>query len=577
MSAVSPPAAKPPPRKREDESGWLEPPLKRRRPDSLPIPDEPPDRSTFPKAPPTPPEPTYQQLWDAFAELEKSEAADTPEAADDSGAADNTPSPAPRDMDDDMPIPAIPDALPESVLTNTFERHVRAMVSAARAPFDVEPLRARLEYLTSVMEALERANLIARGSAEAARKATGTEGRAVDPRPLMLFFESATRPQSQCQLWSLLRTGLTTASRLRWGHDGPHIPPQWLTAADRPTLDAPSVMFGRVNEATARTILFRYLVSRDDVPASPRRFIFSQDLCDEDVHSCGVLIDAHTGMLGASLDILVSPRDESGRLAPRPGRPLMFYEVKCRAKYAFDPGAGGPLAAAYDALLAKRSPEAFREFIRAARNPCVWYFPADGVPCTGEALVTSDPVWACRPTAPEKRRATKMERSLLALNRTARSRVLLFGAPNVADRTVCPVSWSCGGLVHTERLFANPRHSNFKQILVQAYVLNSHFPERAVVPHLVTFIGRRRTQAEEGISFALGAPTPEADGRPHPAPASILPEQAIPVALILTPIHIDASEFRALQRCGRLTFDNAIAQIWASLSRAGDRAASETL
>lgn len=145
----------------------------------------------------------------------------------------------------------------------------------------------------------------------------------------MGFYEAATQNQADCQLWALLRRGLTTASTLRWGAQGPCFSSQWLTHNASLRLDAQSsaVMFGRVNEPTARNLLFRYCVGRADAgvndDADAGRFVFHQpgDLAEENVHACGVLMDGHTGMVGASLDILVCPRDPHGYLAPAPQTP----------------------------------------------------------------------------------------------------------------------------------------------------------------------------------------------------------------------------------------------------------------
>lgn len=65
----------------------------------------------------------------------------------------------------------------------------------------------------------------------------------------------------------------------------------------------------------------------------------------------------------------------------------------------------------------------------------------------------------------------------MELNSGVVSEVLLFGAPDLGRHTISPVSWSSGDLVRREPVFANPRHPNFKQILVQGYVLDSHFPD----------------------------------------------------------------------------------------------------
>lgn len=158
---------------------------------------------------------------------------------------------------------------------------------------------------------------------------------AVAPRPLMGFYEAATQNQADCQLWALLRRGLTTTSTLRWGPQGPCFSPQWLkhNASLRPDVQSSAVMFGRVNRPTARSLLFRYCVGRADdggkAGADTRRFIFHEpsDLAEENVHTCGVLMDGHTGMVGASLDILVCPRDIHGYLAPVPKTPWPFTRL----------------------------------------------------------------------------------------------------------------------------------------------------------------------------------------------------------------------------------------------------------
>ncbi|KAB2530760.1 hypothetical protein AMR77_25420 [Escherichia coli] len=568
-----------------DQPSCDEPPAKRTRPDTLSISATNTSLVIRSDTPPSQ-EPTFQQMWDAFAALERAEAeAEAKITKDDIDNADaEMPNPEHSEPDAEMPNPehsepdaehfamSVPDVLPESTLANTFEKHVMGLLSVVRAPFDVEPMGARLGYLASLLAELEAAGCCGVGTDVRSRASK-------DPRSLMLFFEAATQAQVRCQLWSLLRKGLTTASTMRWGPKGPQIPTHWLTSTDRSIYESPAIVFGRTNEATARTILFHYLVRRDDAQTGSDRFIFHtpRDLGEENVHSCGVLIDAHTGMLGASLDILVCPRDASGRLSPRPNTPMRFYEVKCRAKYAFDPTASDPLASAYAVLMAERSPEAFRTFLRSTRNPCVRHFPEDGVPGPEEALVSSNSSWLSGAPTRERRRCTKMERALLNLNRTVTSRVLLFGAPDVCRRTISPVPWSSGNIIHHEPVFANPRHTNFKQIFVQAYVLNSHFPDRQLLPHLVTFIGRRRAPAEEGVSFALGSARVDSGAvKVPPVPASVLPDQAIPIALILTPVLLDPSEFRTLQCCSRLAFNDTLTRVWASLSRVGGAAASET-
>nr|AQZ58613.2 deoxyribonuclease [Human alphaherpesvirus 2] len=501
-------------------------------------------------------------------------------------------SPGPPDPDPMWSASAIPNALPPHILAETFERHLRGLLRGVRSPLAIGPLWARLDYLCSLVVSLEAAGMVDRGLGRhlwrLTRRAPPSAAEAVAPRPLMGFYEAATQNQADCQLWALLRRGLTTASTLRWGAQGPCFSSQWLTHNASLRLDAQSsaVMFGRVNEPTARNLLFRYCVGRADAgvndDADAGRFVFHQpgDLAEENVHACGVLMDGHTGMVGASLDILVCPRDPHGYLAPAPQTPLAFYEVKCRAKYAFDPAdPGAPAASAYEDLMARRSPEAFRAFIRSIPNPGVRYFAPGRVPGPEEALVTQDRDWLDSRAAGEKRRCSAPDRALVELNSGVVSEVLLFGVPDLERRTISPVAWSSGELVRREPIFANPRHPNFKQILVQGYVLDSHFPDCPLQPHLVTFLGRHRAGAEEGVTFRLedgrGAPAGRG-GAPGPAKASILPDQAVPIALIITPVRVEPGIYRDIRRNSRLAFDDTLAKLWASRSPGRGPAAADT-
>ncbi|ARS01798.1 deoxyribonuclease [Macacine alphaherpesvirus 3] len=568
---------------------------KRARPNSLPLvavyrPASPgtPER---PQTPPTPDPPLPPRGASAPAPSGSGSESGPPSPASQSLLANYAP---PRSPGGDAGSPdagvepgwsaaAIPDALPPHVLAETFESHLRGLLRGVRRPLDVEPLRARLGYLFSLVTALEEAGMVDRGIGGHLIRLSRRAG-AANPRPLMAFFEAATQNQAESQLWALLRRGLTTASTLKWGPRGPCFSPQWLRNNDDPRLDFQSaaVMFGRTNEPAARALLFRYCVGRaDDIGGGDeagRRFVFREpgDAPAESVHACGVLVDAHTGMVGASLDILVCPRDGHGCLNPAPGTPLRFYEVKCRAKYAFDPAdAGEAVVAAHRRLVATRSPVDFRAFVRSIARPGVRYFAPGRVPGPEEALVSDHASWADARAGDEKRRCSAFDRGLVGLNSGVVSDVLLFGEPDLERRTISPLVWTSGGVVHREPIFANPRHPNFKQILVQAYVLSSHFPECPLRPHLVTFIGRHRTLDEEGVSLRL-------EDAPAPAPAaaraairgSILPDQAVPVALIITPVRIDAAVYDVIRRNSRLAFDETLARIWASRDPASRPAAA---
>ncbi|QOD40207.1 alkaline exonuclease [Macropodid alphaherpesvirus 2] len=488
----------------------------------------------------------------------------------------------------------IPDTLASHITASTFGKHLRALVAEVQSPSEIDPLGARVNYLYKLATQLEDMGLVSCGISKRLCNISQSApaARPPDPKPLMRFFEAATQNQIECNLWALLRNGLTTASTLKWDARGPCFSPQWLQQNTDFRREAPgqasAVIFGRLNEPTVRTLLFKYSIGRADEPTgneNEQKFIFHQptDISDEQVHTCGVLMDAYTGMVGASLDILVCPRDQHGLLAPPPNFPLSFYEVKCRAKYAFDPmDITKPIVAAYNNLLSARTPAAFQAFIQSINKPGVQYMAPETIPGPEEALLTAATQWKPCDGRVTKRRPTALDKQLLELNKTAMSDILLFGPPDVHAQTIQPLSWSSGNFVYKSPIFANPRHSNFKQILVQAYVLSSHFAQRPIYPHLVTFIGRYRTPEEEGLNFQLesrslsGTPEDNQDGTYNSAKATITPEQAIPVALLITPIHIDQNIYTALRHNSQTAFADTVAHIWASSHQSAETPATKT-
>lgn len=229
----------------------------------------------------------------------------------------------------------IPNALPSHILAETFERHLRGLLRGVRAPLAIGPLWARLDYLCSLAVVLEEAGMVDRGLGRhlwrLTRRAPGRRGRRGAPAPHGVLRGGHAKP-GRLPAMGPAPAGPHDRIHLRWGPQGPCFSPQWLkhNASLRPDVQSSAVMFGRVNEPTARSLLFRYCVGRADdggeAGADTRRFIFHEpsDLAEENVHTCGVLMDGHTGMVGASLDILVCPRDIHGYLAPVPKTPWPF-------------------------------------------------------------------------------------------------------------------------------------------------------------------------------------------------------------------------------------------------------------
>uniref|UniRef100_A0AAU0K882 Viral alkaline exonuclease n=1 Tax=Anatid alphaherpesvirus 2 TaxID=3080522 RepID=A0AAU0K882_9ALPH len=457
----------------------------------------------------------------------------------------------------------------------------------------VEPIYHRLMYVLRLLRTMDSEGMtisaaeMAFGGASSAsdaselKAALGSEEAA---RNVCLAVEAETTPQAGCDLWTILRKCLMTASTIKWDRRGPKCEPD-LRVVDTATRSGPpsnSIAFGNANESLARSALVACVLgpgyaktpdgldpSRlDDADAA---FTFDAAAAlDSEPYSCGLLIDPRTGMIGASMDVLACDRGGDGLLRPHPlEKTLEIYEIKCRAKYLFVPGSNTEPAMCYDRLMRERSPGAFRRFIMSIKRPCVEYFTqARGTPGTCEALATCHDDWKTwagpEPTRPGVRarraRCGEVDTRHLELNKAGRSSVWLFSDPDLDTLEIGPLPWSTGELSLDVPIFANPRHQNFKQILVQAYVLAAYYPDRTIAPHLVTFIGRERRRDELGRRFTLlGPSTVGCVGSGQ----TVSPEQAIPVALVVTPVRLDESLFGLIEEAGREAFSIASEEIWA--------------
>ncbi|QBM10889.1 Alkaline nuclease [Caprine alphaherpesvirus 1] len=477
---------------------------------------------------------------------------------------------------------------------------------AKRARFELDSARAALERLPEALLASSMRDFLAAGpegpaGGEAAAPRDAVAWRAAyvrhvlagagvspaprDARALFLAVEAATRGQAACDLWWLLRRSLATASAIRWTAGGPR-PLVCLGPGAPEERDTPATLFGRSNEPLARALVRACCVPAADLPtpdgladapAAEAVFVFdapaaggggaAADAGPSAEHACGLLIDVRTGALGASIDMLVCDRDARGELAPHPAHSALgLFEIKCRAKYAFDPDDGGATARAHAALLAARSAAALRAFLRSVCRPGVERCPPDGCPGTAEALASCAAAWAAGGgSAAQARRCPDFDQRHLALNREVTSRVWLFNEPDPGTGAIGLATWDSGAAALEVPLFANPRHANFKQILVQSYVLSGYFPERAVSPHLVTFVGRQQRARERGRLTVCAA----AGGCAVPR------ECAVPVLLIVTPVVLDLERARAaLEQPARDAFWLAAEAAWGSRRRAAGAAAT---
>ncbi|AEI00214.1 UL12 protein [Gallid alphaherpesvirus 3] len=468
------------------------------------------------------------------------------------------------------------------VVDYTFSDYILRNVDPKQSGPSPHPLYHRLLYITDVIKrgisegrwpASSYSSLL-----EAEDKLLYESGaNATSPSNHALFWckivETLTRPQADCELWHVLRQWLLTASTLKWTADGRintvGIRPAEITAQGMPE----SVVFGTRNEPLARALIETYCLENPRYrPREPSRVLENARVPDEtitvssasDKYACGLMIDARTGMLGASLDMAVCPRSARGILTPAlPDHSIETYEIKCRAKYAFYPECRSELSQCYERLLQTRTVAALRRFLYAINHPCVDYFKPDDFPKAKEALITCDDDWKVglsrfRAISSNIKR-NDFDSRHLASNKNCSSRVWLFGEPDLQTNAIHPLCWSTGEQSVLVPIFANPRHPNFKQIFVQNYVASNYFESNPVIPHLATFIGRRRRPGELGRRLTISEGN---TGEPTPS-VKIDPEQAIPVLLLITPVVVDVTFYGEVEEAGYRAFGELVQQVWA--------------
>nr|AKG56628.1 ORF48 [Human alphaherpesvirus 3] len=431
----------------------------------------------------------------------------------------------------------------------------------------------RLSHMYKILTTLESPNDVTYttpGSTNALFFKTSTQPQ--EPRPeelaskltqddikrILLTIESETRGQGDNAIWTLLRRNLITASTLKWSVSGPVIPPQWFYHHNTTDTygDAAAMAFGKTNEPAARAIVEALFIDPADIrtpdhltPEATTKF-FNFDMLNTKspsllvgtprigTYECGLLIDVRTGLIGASLDVLVCDRDPlTGTLNPHPAETdISFFEIKCRAKYLFDPDdKNNPLGRTYTTLINRPTMANLRDFLYTIKNPCVSFFGPSANPSTREALITDHVEWK-RLGFKGGRALTELDAHHLGLNRTISSRVWVFNDPDIQKGTITTIAWATGDTALQIPVFANPRHANFKQIAVQTYVLSGYFPALKLRPFLVTFIGRGRRPHEVGVPLRVDTQAAAIYEYNWP---TIPPHCAVPVIAVLTPIEVD--------------------------------------
>lgn len=386
--------------------------------------------------------------------------------------------------------------------------------------------------------------------------------------------ESLTRLQANGELWHIFRQCLLTASSVKWSPNGT-INTAGLITNDLPSRgQTESILFGTRNESLAKSLIAALCVSQSSVRTidnSDKKNEFDNTttgILDIEKYSCGLMIDIRTGMLGASLDMVMCNRNRHGILAPcLTDNNIETYEIKCRFKYAFCPEMRSELSQCYERLMATKTVQWFRRFLYTIDCPCVDYFRPDNYPRAKEALITSDDDWkvghSAYHAAQSRIKCNEFEMHHLTLNKNMSSRVWLFGEPDLQTNSIYPLLWNTGERVLSIPIFANPRHQNFKQIFLQSYVASGYFGNRKIVPFLATFIGRHRRQTELGRCFSLFVDDTEASEVVY----EITPEQAIPVILIITPVIIDNTFYVGIEESGYRAFGELVDHLWAKQCR----------
>ncbi|AIU39283.1 deoxyribonuclease [Testudinid alphaherpesvirus 3] len=469
-----------------------------------------------------------------------------------------------------MPLMNCPDKLPPAIMAYSFSRYVSDMLVATSKQDRVRSLAPRyhrLAYLYQLAHRLElegfyygvTTNLFKQEvyvpvehSAIAMEKLSVDEADAV-----FLAFERDTVLQSSCDLWSLLRKGLLTASAAsKFNRDGPKFD---LLSIDKQLGNycVSSVVFGCVNEACARNVTKAYFVPHIEPVQKPcRRSVSPNDIFAH--YACGLLIDSYTGTIGASMDMMICGRDASQMVslpAANSSQRLSIYELKCRAKYNFCPYEDSTVCSTARAMIATPNCKTLKDFLYSIKNPCVVWYDKSKTPAARDSLTTYHPDWKLSTKNYRgTNHATNEERRQLLYNDHLGSTVMVFET-RPSSKTIHPVRQPDGAVSFEAPLFVNPKHPNAKQLLVQTFVLGTYYDIGAIDSHLVNFYARERTSEEVGVTFTLK------DGLTDER-ITISPNHSIPVAIIVSRYKVHRDSLNDLKHIGETSWSSALQQRW---------------
>ncbi|QEG54063.1 Alkaline nuclease [Cacatuid alphaherpesvirus 2] len=475
---------------------------------------------------------------------------------------------------DILPSALVPKNMP-GINTVTFYDYIKNLIfngASRESLLSVEPLYHRLAYISKLISWIEDADF-SKGilsrlfrsnrplSAEEVRSSLTPQ----DIDEILLFVESETKKQVECDLWKVLRQFLITASTLKWVKNKPCSKPDWFKVNDfcRGTpgffQQNMAITFGLTNESCARKLIVAYVSGQKETNQhtedSDEFFRLNVGEVTEDLFSCGLMLDKRSGMIGASMDMAIARYDPQTNALDN----IVIFEIKCRAKYVFSvDDKTRPLSSLYKKMLSSPSEKTVKNFLFGINSPGVEFFPVGSTPSAAEALVTSSTNWAKSDAkATLRKRGCCIEKRHLHLNKEVSSSIYLFAEPCLENNSIRPIIWPTGKPSCEIPIFINPKHQNFKQIFVQTYVLSDYFPGISISPYLVTFIGRNRTPEELCRVFELTGVREDLT-----EPIYLDHTHAIPVLLIITPVIIDEEHYNDLKSLGKEAFEFSVQEIW---------------
>lgn len=414
------------------------------------------------------------------------------------------------------------------------------------------PKSTRIKYLSDIIEKMETLGYYCGVTDSVAEENDEWLGR---------FIERETREQSSSDLWKTLRKSLLSASRMY-----PNLKTQKpipYTIKMGTMDDCAASLYGLINEKSAKNILLKYygnecpnLVIKPVLTEESDTLVIDDDDEASDFNtSMGLLLDMETGMYGASLDLLLCPRDNKGMLDFTAAEKLYFFEIKSKIKYTCDILDGSPLSSAMAAFCESASLEDFKRLVKETRVPVVQYVCDNTTsPSSTECLLSNDPSWAQNPRKRGKSAKDQPEfiKKFYKMNKDKTSTLIVFGCPD--SKTSCIKEKA---VHYNVPVFINSNHSHFSQILTQAYVVQTYpqAKQKPILPHLATLFTRRRTTDEVGKSII------DVSGK------ELDPRADIPVALLVTPVDV-GSDFSCLTEFAELTWNHWLWEISAQNSAA---------